>query len=61
MINPDLLDLDLKDSNGVSNAPVASVTGDSLLLPNQQFYEMCSQLNEVLQHLFNFVMQCIVN
>ena len=34
MINPELLDLDLKVSDDVSNAPVASVAVDSLLLPS---------------------------
>ena len=57
MVNPGLLDLDLEVSDGVSNAPVASVTVDNLFLPSQQFYELCSQLNEGQQHLFNFVMQ----
>ena len=28
-----------------------------LLLPNEQFYEICSQLNEDQQHLFKFIMQ----
>ena len=55
MINPDLLDLEVSD--GVSNGPVASVTVDNLLLPSQKFYELCSQLNEGQQHLFNFAMQ----
>ena len=57
MINPDLLDLDLEVSDGVSNAPVALVTVDNLLLPSQKFYELCSQLNEGQQHLFNVAMQ----
>ena len=34
VINPDLLDLGLEVSDDVSNAPVASVTVDSLLLPS---------------------------
>ena len=42
IINPDLVDLDLEDGYGVSNTPVASTMIDSLLLPNQQFYELCS-------------------
>lgn len=53
MINPDLLDLDLEDGDHVNNALVASatvyfllITYNNLLLPNQQFYEICSQLNE---------------
>ena len=57
MINPDLLDLDMEVSDGVSNAPVAQVTVDNFLLSSQKFYELCSQLNEGQQHLFNFVMQ----
>ena len=57
MINPDLLDLDLEVSDGVSNAPVALVSVDNLLLPSQKFYELSSQLNEGQQHLFNVVMQ----
>ena len=61
MINPDLLDLDLEVGDGVSNAPVVLVTIDNLLLPSQQFYELCSQLNEGQQHLFNFVMQHAVH
>lgn len=53
MINPDLLDLDLEDGDHVNNALVASatvyflfITYNNLLLPNQQFYEIFSQLNE---------------
>ena len=52
VINPDLLDLGLEVSDDVSNAPVASVTVDSLLLPSQKFYELWSRLNEGQQHLF---------
>ena len=47
----------LEDSDCVSNATVASVTVDNLLLSNQQYYEICAKLNEGQQHLFNFVMQ----
>ena len=57
MINPNLLDLDLEDSDSVSNAPVVSTIIDNLLLPNEKFYEICAQLNEGQQHLFNFIMQ----
>ena len=57
IISPDLLDLDLEVIDGVSDAPVTSVTVDNLLLPSQKFCELCSQLNEGQQHLFNFVMQ----
>ena len=57
MINPNLLDLDLEDSDSVSNAPVVSTIIDNLPLPNEQFYEIFSQLNEGQQHLFNFMIQ----
>ena len=57
MINPNLLDLDLEDIGSVSAAPVVSTIIDNLSLPNEQFYEICSQLNEGQQHLFNFIMQ----
>ena len=60
MINPDLLDLDLEDGDGASNAPVASTTIDNLLLPNDHFYQICSQLNEGQHNLFNFIMQYAV-
>ena len=56
MINPNLLDLDLEDSNSVSNATAESTIINNLLLPNEQFHEICSQLNESQQHLFNFIM-----
>ena len=54
MLNPNLLDLDLEDKDSVSNA---STIIDNLFLPNEQFYEICSQLNEGQQHLFKFIMQ----
>ena len=57
IINPNLLDLDLEDSDNVSNAPVLSITIDNLLLPNETFYGICSQLKEGQRHLFNFIMQ----
>ena len=56
VLNPDLLDIDLEDSDSVTNAPVASTIVYNLLLPNEQFYETYSQLNEGQQHLFNFIM-----
>ena len=57
MINPNLLDLDLEDSDSVNNASVVSTIIENLLLPDKKFYEICSQLNECQQHLFNFLMQ----
>ena len=56
MLNPTLLDLDLEDSDSVSNAPVVSTIIGNLLLPNEKFYEICSHLNEGQQHLLNFMM-----
>ena len=59
MISPNLLALDLEDSDSVSNATAVSTITDNnnLLLPNKQFYEISSQLNEGHQHLSNFIMQ----
>ena len=56
MINRNFLDLDLEDSDIVSNVPVVSTIFDSFSLPNEQFFEICSQLNKGQQHLFNFLM-----
>ena len=39
------------------NATAASKIIGNLLHPNEQFYEICSQLNEGQQHLFNFIME----
>ena len=50
MINPNLLDLDLVDSDSVSNSPVVSTIIDSVSLPDEQFHEICSQLNEGQPH-----------
>ena len=44
IINPNLLEFYLEDS--VSNAAVLSTIIDNLALPNEHFYEICSQLNE---------------
>ena len=57
MINPNLLVLDLEDCDNVSNVPIVSTIIENLSLPNEQFYEICSQLNEGQQHLFSFIMQ----
>ena len=54
MISPNLLDL---DSDNAINVTAVSTIIDNLLLPNEQFYEICSQLNEGQQQLFNFIMQ----
>ena len=42
VINPNLLHLDLEDSDSVSNATAVSTISDNLLLPNEQFYGICS-------------------
>ena len=55
--NPNSLDLDLEDGDNVINATAVSTIINNLLLPNEQFYEICSQLNEGQHHLFNFIMQ----
>ena len=52
-INSDLLDLNLEDSDSV----IASTITDSLLLSNEQFFEICSQINEGQQHQYKFIMQ----
>ena len=57
VINPNFLDLDLEDNGSVSNAPVVSTIIDNLPPPHEQFYEICSQLNEGQQHLVSFIMQ----
>ena len=64
MINPNLLDLDFHDtddSDSVSNATAVSTINDNLLHPCQQFYKICSEMNEGQQHLFNFIMQYAVH
>ena len=42
VINPNLLHLDLEDSDSVSNANAVSTITDNLLLPNEKFYGICS-------------------
>ena len=41
----------------MSNATAVSTIINNLLLPNEQFYEICSQMSDGQQHLFNFIMQ----
>ena len=58
MLNPELLDLNNNDSSSnTTMGPVASSSVDDESLPPRVFYEMCSQLNEAQQHLFNFMMK----
>ena len=56
-MNPNLLNLDLKEDDSVSNASIALTGIYNLLLLNKQIYHVCSQLNEAQHHLFNFIMQ----
>ena len=61
MLNPDLLDLDMDEGHdGNTSAPVASTAVQIQTLPPEQFYHMCSQLNELQQHLFNVIMKFAV-
>ena len=46
MIILNLLDLDLEDSDNVSNLLFVSTIIDNLPLPNEQLYEIYSQLNK---------------
>ena len=46
MINPNVLDQDLKDSDSVSNATAASTVINNVLLPNEMFDETYFQFNE---------------
>ena len=61
MLNPDLIDFDSRDEdNGAINEPIGPIASASFLnasLPQEVFYEMCSQLNEGQQNLFNFIMK----
>ena len=57
MINPNVLDLDLEDSDSESDAPAVSTIIGNLSLANEQFFEIFSQFNEGQHHLFNFIMQ----
>ena len=58
MLNPSLLDLNNSDgSNNPTMGPVASSSVDDESLPPSVFYDMCSQLNEGQQLLFNFIMK----
>ena len=53
IIKPNLLNLDLEESDSASNATAVSTIIENLFLPN----EIYSQMNEGQQHLFNFVVQ----
>ena len=69
MLNPDLIDFDSRDEdNGTIDEPtgaIASASVPNAFLPWEVFYEMCSQLNEGQQNMFNFIMKyavkCMLN
>ena len=46
MISPNFSNLDLEDSDSVSKATSVSTIINNFLLPNEQYYEICSQLND---------------
>ena len=57
MTNSIFLNLDLEHSDNASSTLVVSIITDNLLLPDEQFSKIYSQLNEGQQHLFIFIMQ----
>ena len=61
MINPDLIDFDVDNGNNANNVPIAPTTINNVLLPNDQYYDKCSQLNEGQLHLFYFIMKYAIN
>ena len=61
MFDPELIDLDHDRDNDISpNVSVAATSQQTILLPNDQFYDKCFQLNFKQQHLVDFVMQYAV-
>ena len=61
MINPDLIDFEIDQSNITNNVPIAATTRDYIMLPAELFHEMCSKLNDEQQYLFNYVMRYAIN
>ena len=57
MTNSIFLNLDLEYSDNGSSTLVVSIITDNLLLPDEQFSKIYSQLNEGQQHLYIFIMQ----
>ena len=53
-INPDLIDFIVVPNDESHSTPVPDSFVERLLLPNNQFYRMCSQLSDMQHHLFNF-------
>ena len=58
MINPDLIDFNFASRLYTGyKAGIGRTTVNNILLPNDQFFEMCHQLNKEQQQLFNFMMR----
>ena len=57
MTNQDLIDFDVVSSTHMGcKTGIPRTTVNKIWLPNDQYFEMCYQLNEEQQHLFNFMM-----
>ena len=46
MVNPDLIDFNVVSNWDSNHISVPSFTVEILLLPPEQFYSLCSQLND---------------
>ena len=58
MVDPALLDLDMPVQDNVdSSIGPALATLEDISISREEFYTLCSQLNEGQQHLFNFIMK----
>ena len=57
VFNPDLIDFKITEDSDDSVIPLATSYVQNILLPNGQCYELCSQLNAVLKHMFRFTIQ----
>ena len=55
------LDLENNGNNSVNASSASTATVTNLTLPNDEYYNMCTQLDERQQHLFNYVMQWLQN
>ena len=55
MVNPDLIDFNVSSGHS-HHICVPSTTVESLLLPQEQFYSMCSQSNDTEEHFISFIM-----
>ena len=58
MINPDIIDFDNSSNVDTSHAPASSV--DDYLIPREEFYNMCSQLNDEQKHLLDYIMTFVM-